>query len=70
MSILDGVIFFYFASDIISKILKAIAEPIIHEKILTGPVGDFSPVKSAMRLKLSTIIRNTKKATEILRILL
>jgi len=28
-----------------------------------GPVGDFSPTKPAKRLKINTIIINTKKAT-------
>jgi len=56
--------------DIISKILKAIAEPQIQEKILMGPVDDFSPAKSAKRLKINTIVINTKKATIILLTLL
>jgi len=57
-----------FSSSRISNILKAIAEPITHEKILRGPVDEVSPNNPVIKLKINTIIRKTKKATEILRI--
>jgi len=36
--------------------------------MLIGPVDEVSPSNPAITLKINTIIRNTKKATEILRI--
>jgi len=57
-----------FSSARISNILKAIMEPITHENILIGPVDEVSPSNPAIKLKLTIIIRKTKKATEILRI--
>ena len=59
---------FLSSPDKTSNILKAITEPITHEKILIGPVDDVSPSNPAIKLKINTIIRKTKKATEILRI--
>gem|GEM_PF-5367122 len=35
-----------------------------------GPVGDVSPAKSAKSLKINTITMNTRKAAEMLVILL
>jgi hypothetical protein len=43
---------------------RAASEPAIQEKILMGPVGEVSPIRSAMNLNISTITKNTTKTTK------